>query len=62
MASVSAGATATALLKWPDQRFGDEPLLCAERGADRLLAHARARCGRPLPDAPAGVPMPHPIP
>lgn len=42
--------------------FRDEALLRVDLSADQIAAYAMAKSGRAFPDAPAGVPMPYPIP
>jgi hypothetical protein len=56
------GANVSDLIYWPNEWFKDESLLQVEFTPDQILAYARAKCGRIVPGAPAGVPMPYPIP
>lgn len=56
------GANVSDLIYWPNEWFKDESLLQVEFTPDQILAYAMAKCGRTVPGAPAGVPMPYPIP
>jgi hypothetical protein len=55
-------ADVTGLIYCTSDWFGDLALLHAELSPDQLLAYALARSGRHVPGAPAGVPMPYPLP
>lgn len=55
-------AGTTNLMYWPNEWFNDESLLHAELSDDQILAYAMAKSGRCVPGAPAGVPMPYPMP
>jgi hypothetical protein len=56
------GANVSDLIHWPNEWFKNETMLHAELTHDQVLAYAMAKSGRHLPDAPADVPMPYPIP
>jgi len=56
------GANISDLIYWPSEWFKDESLRRVEFTPDQILAYAMAKSGRHFPDAPAGVPMPYPIP
>jgi hypothetical protein len=56
------GSNISDLIYWPNEWFGDERLLHAELSDDRLLRYAMLKSGRVLPDAPADVELPYPMP
>lgn len=56
------GANVSDLIYWPNEWFKNESLLQVEFTPDQILAYVMAKSGRSVTGAPAGVPMPYPIP
>jgi hypothetical protein len=66
-----SGANVSDLLFWPNEWFREHASYFCEKGqfkpasqlsADQILRYAMLKSGRQLPDAPADVPLPLPLP